>query len=119
MIAAGESLVSICKADDMPHVVTVYRWLAKHEEFRNMYAHAREDQAETHADEIVKIADEAPPNDMNGKTDSGYVAWQRNRIEARKWVAAKLKPKKYGDKQTVEHEGGIAINVVTGVPDDN
>lgn len=103
----------------MPHVVTVYRWLAKHEEFRNMYTHAREDQAETHADEIVKIADEAPPNDMNGKTDSGYVAWQRNRIDARKWVAAKLKPKKYGDKQTVEHEGGVTLNVVTGVSDDD
>ena len=37
------------------------------------------------------------------KIDSGYVAYQKQRIEARKWTAMKLKPKKYGDR--VVHGG--------------
>jgi hypothetical protein len=67
-----------------------------------MYARAREDQADTNADEILKIADEMPPEytDEKGRTtiDQTYLAWQKQRIEARKWTAAKLKPRKYGDR---------------------
>jgi len=35
---------------------------------------------------------------LDVKIDSGYVNYQRQRIDARKWTAMKLKPKKYGDK---------------------
>lgn len=104
-LAAGESLNAICKSDHMPNIVTVYRWMANHNDFRNNYALAREDQAETHADQMQEIADEVPPTDANGRTDSGWVQWQRNRIETRKWIASKLKPKKYGDKVVNEHTG--------------
>ena len=98
----------------MPDIVTVYRWLTANEQFRKNYALAREDQAETHADLIQDIADEPPPNDMNGKTDNGWVTWQKNRIDARKWVASKLKPKRYGDKIDVTSDGkqvGLAIAI--------
>jgi hypothetical protein len=79
-----------------------------------MYARAREDQADTNADEILQIADEHPPEhtDEKGRTslDMTYIQWQKNRIEARKWTAAKLKPRKYGDRFAVEGvEGGAAI----------
>jgi hypothetical protein len=92
-LANGEPLTSICVGEDMPGLSTVYRWLAADAVFRDMYARAREDQADTLADEIVKIADtEDDP------------AKARVRVDARKWVAAKLKPKKYGDK--VDHTLG-------------
>ena len=44
-----------------------------------------------------------PIVDKNGELiriemHSAYIQWQKNRIDARKWVAAKLKPRKYGDK---------------------
>ena len=65
-----------------------------------------------------EIADEMPPMDANGRTDSGWVQWQRNRIDTRKWIAAKLKPKKYGDKVDVNHGGGISLTVSTGIPDE-
>jgi hypothetical protein len=79
-----------------------------------MYARAREDQADTNADEILAIADEMPPEytDEKGRTtlDQTYIMWQKNRIDARKWTAAKLKPRKYGDRMAVEGvEGGAAI----------
>jgi len=94
----------------MPDRVTIYRWLLAQEDFRNHYTRAREDQADTYADEIIAIADEPPEviavTDKHGaliehKLDGAYLQWQKNRIDARKWTAMKLKPKKYGDKVTV------------------
>ena len=79
-----------------------------------MYARAREDQADTNADEILAIADQMPPEytDKEGRTslDVTFIQWQKNRIDARKWTAAKLKPRKYGDRMAVEGvEGGASI----------
>jgi hypothetical protein len=37
--------------------------------------------------------------------DGGFVARQRLRIDARKWFASKVAPKKYGDKLEVEGKG--------------
>ena len=117
-IAAGESLNRICKEDGMPDQVTVYRWIAANEDFRKIYAQAREEQAETLADEITDLADEEPVQVVDDKgtarVDNGWVTWQKNRVDARKWVAAKLKPRKYGDKLDLTSDGskvGLAINI--------
>jgi len=113
-LAHGESLVSICSDEHVPHCATIYRWLIRFPIFCEMYARAREDQADTNADEILAIADEMPPEytDEKGRTvlDHTYLAWQKQRIEARKWTSAKLKPRKYGDRVAVEGvDGGAAI----------
>lgn len=111
-IAQGEPLRSICDSEDMPGLRTVYTWLAQEPEFQHLYARAREDQADALADDIVCIADEPPlPDGETGKIDSAWVAWQRNRIDARKWTASKLKPRKYGDKTEAEvtHKGGFTV----------
>ena len=117
MLAEGMSLRQILREDktgQMPAQSTVYEWLLRHPSFAEQYARAREEQADTNADEIIAIADEHPPEytDKDGRTslDVTYIQWQKNRIEARKWTAAKLKPKKYGDRMAVEGvEGGAAI----------
>jgi hypothetical protein len=98
----------MCRDEHLPHVSTIYRWLARHPDFCDTYARAREEQADTLADQIVQIADERPEVNpiIDSKTgelirielSSSYIAWQKNRIEARKWTAMKLRPKKYGDK---------------------
>jgi hypothetical protein len=113
-LAHGESLVSICRDEHLPHCATIYRWLIRFPTFCEMYARAREDQADTNADEILQIADEMPPEftDEKGRTylDQTFIQWQKNRIDARKWTAAKLKPRKYGDRMAVEGvEGGATI----------
>ncbi|MHB1326877.1 MAG: terminase small subunit-like protein [Gemmatimonadales bacterium] len=114
-LASGEPLVRICKSEEMPHVSTVYRWIAANEAFRDMYARAREDQADTLADEIVAIADDGS-NDTYEKdgvefTNQDVVARSKLRVDARKWVAAKLKPKKYGDKVDHEHGGNLTVRL--------
>lgn len=94
-LAKGQSLRIICGADRddfLPGQTTVYQWLATNEEFAKQYAHARELQGETYADRAVDEALTA--------TDA---AIGRLRMDALKWAASKLAPKKYGDKQTVEH----------------
>ena len=117
MLSEGMSLRQILKADiegKLPAQSTIYEWLIRFPVFAEQYARAREEQADTNADEIIAIADEMPPEytDKEGRTylDQTFIAWQKNRIEARKWTAAKLRPKKYGDRMAVEGvEGGAAI----------
>ncbi len=125
-IMDGESLRTICKDDHMPDARTVYRWLAskEHEQFCQRYVCAREIQADGYAEEIVDISDEmcittkAPPGVKPDDEDEGTVevvfdatavARNRLRVDSRKWIASKLLPKKYGDKQQIEHSGTLSI----------
>jgi hypothetical protein len=97
-LSKGESLRSIClgeRDDFMPGQTTVYRWLDENEAFRKQYTHARELQAEALADEIINIADGGT---QGGVEDAVTVSRDKLRVEARKWAASKLLPKKYGDK---------------------
>jgi hypothetical protein len=109
----GESLRSICLKDEMPSKATVCRWLASNEAFRDQYAHAREFQADTLFDESLDIADER----NNDLTQPDLVQRARLRIDTRKWMAGKLRPKKYGEKVLNEHSGpdGAPINTVSRV----
>lgn len=122
-LSDGESLRSICMSEKMPSKATVFRWLRNNEKFRDQYVRAREAQADAIVDEILDIADEEctkVKTDKHPRADADEdgmvevvfdaVAVQRNklRIDARKWLAGKLKPKVYGDK--VESEGGQDIS---------
>ncbi len=117
-LAEGESLRAICRDDTMPSLSTVTGWLfdGKHEEFSEQYALAREVQAEVWADEIVSIADDSSSDvttDKDGKEIVNHERIQRSRlrVDARKWIAAKLLPKKYGDRLQHTGEGGGPIRV--------
>lgn len=88
LLIEGKSLRAICALEGMPNASTVCRWLANNEEFRKQYAHARDAQADTIADETLAIADDAALDPQD----------RRVRIDTRKWLAAKLKPKAYGEK---------------------
>lgn len=122
-IAEGESLRRITMEPGMPSHASVYLWLLQRPDFSDKYARARDEQAETLADEILAIADEPPAEVTDDKgvsrTDNGWVTWQKNRMDARKWVAAKLKPKKYGDRQIVagDAENPLEVKVDTGIFD--
>jgi hypothetical protein len=109
-LSEGESLKSICLSDDMPHRSTVYDWLFSMPAFADMYARAREEQAETMADEIIEIADESSSDWMITErgteiVNNEAISRSKLRVEARKWVAAKLKPKKYGEFTRTELTG--------------
>ncbi len=116
-IADGESLRTICDDSEMPSRTTVFKWLSRFKEFADQYARAREAQADTLFDEILTIADDGR-NDWVEKTNKdgeviGEVfnkeAVQRSslRVEARKWMAGKLRPKKYSEKLDLNVSGSL------------
>ena len=97
----------------MPSISTVCRWLANNEAFRKQYAYAREAQAEALFDESIDIADDGSNDYVTKKRPDGsefeafdheHVQRSRLRIDTRKWMVAKLAPKKYGDKAEPEKE---------------
>lgn len=102
-LAMGESLRHICKTKGMPAVGTVMHWLfpdvdsPELRDFQEHYARARQAQSELWADQIISISDEPTKS---------HEQIQRNRlrVDSRKWIAAKLLPKKYGDRQHIELE---------------
>ncbi len=106
-LAEGESLRAICADKAMPGLSTVMGWLFddKHEGFPAQDARAREAQAELRADEIVDIADGVE----HGASEAVQAA--RLRVDARKWIAAKLLPKRYGDKVQHTGDGGGPIGL--------
>lgn len=120
-IAIGEPVRHICLTEGMPEERTFYRWLLKSEEFRQQYAHAKEAQAERFAEELIEIADDAS-NDWMERLDKDAVpiGWMLNadhvqrsrlRVDARKWLMGKMKPKKYGDSTTLKGDEAAPIPV--------
>ena len=109
-IAMGKSVRKICEAEDMPAMSTIFLWLTKHESFSEQYARARETQADVLFEEVLEIADDGS-NDTyvdgegNATTNYDHIQRSRLRVDARKWMAGKLRPKKYGDKVQTEVSG--------------
>lgn len=102
-VAGGEALYKICQEPEMPCLTAVYSWLRRNEAFAQNYARAKEDLADTMASRIQAIVEEAPAVSMDGKVDSGWVQYQRLKVDTLKWQAGKLKPKVYGDKIDLNH----------------
>lgn len=111
-IAGGQSTVEVCRSEDMPDKSTVYRWLEKHSEFRDMYARAKEFDDECEFEEMKEIADDGSNDWMErlGEDDKPkgwilngeHVQRSKLRVDVRKWRLSKKNPKKYGDKQQIE-----------------
>ncbi len=127
-LAEGTSLRTVCKADDMPAAATVFRWLRTNESFREQYTRAKDESADALVEEMTDIADDGH-NDWMEVHHGEDVVWKANgeaiqrsrlRVETRKWIASKLKPKRYGEKTllTGEDGGPVRLMVVSGVPQD-
>lgn len=107
LLAQGKSLRTICKSEDMPCVSTIFNWLRTNEDFLQQYTKAKEESADALVEEILDIADDGT-NDWNEthdeegknkgwKFNNEHYQRSRLRVDARKWYASKLKPKKYGE----------------------
>lgn len=95
----------ICGEDWAPVRSTFFLWLYKHPEFSDLYANAKAALQESQTEEMLEIADDATP-------DTVHLA--KLRIDTRKWLASKLKPKKYGDKLDIDANVGMTINLPKG-----
>ena len=112
-ISDGNSLRTIAAMPGMPNLVTVFRWLRRHEEFSKQYARAKEEQAEALIEDMLDIADDNQRDrkmvSRNGEevevVDNDVINRARLRVDTRKWIASKLQPKKFGDKLDMTSDG--------------
>lgn len=93
-----------------PHLHTVYTWRDQDPAFKEALRVARGESCDAIEDKILEIADsptehedDVPRRKLQIDVRTRLLGW-RNRAE-------------YGPHQHVEHEGGMSIQVVTGVPD--
>lgn len=112
-LALGKSLRTVCKGEDMPDISTIFNWFRVHPDFLEQYTRAKQESADAMADEILDIADDGS-NDFMAVTkgnvkynveDKEWTNRSRLRVDTRKWLMAKMKPKKYADKIDVTSDG--------------
>ena len=108
MIEKGMTLQAICELPDMPSISSVYNWQDENLDFLESYARARVRKADTLADMVITEA-----------FNSHDAQIGRLRIDALKWTASKLAPKKYGDKIEVESNSQQNFKISFSVPDRN
>jgi hypothetical protein len=106
--SSSKGLNAICKEINIAPS-SVYLWLRDYSEFSEKYTRAREEQADFMVDQIIAIADDSSQDTIiTDKGEMPNMEWinrSKLRVEARKWIASKLKPKKYGDKIDVTTGG--------------
>jgi hypothetical protein len=111
---SSKGLKNLCAENPhWPHRDTILEWRFKNKAFSDLYMQAKVNQVEALVDECLDIADDTDNDTITKTTKSGeeYEAcnseWlnrSRLRIDTRKWLAAKLAPKLYGERQKSEHD---------------
>lgn len=98
-----------------PSISTVFNWFRTQPKFLEQYTRAKEESSDAMADEILDIADDGRNDWMtiNGKraTNREVVDRSKLRVDTRKWLMAKMKPKRYGDKLDVKAEVDGKLNI--------
>jgi hypothetical protein len=100
LIASGASLPAALR--QLPEPRPTLWWckmaIRNDPDLDTRYRAAMELRADALADEIAAIADEPIPDHLRGADASAFVQRQRMRVDAKKWLACKLFPKRWGDR---------------------
>jgi hypothetical protein len=115
-ISLGKSARAMCIEVGISQRV-LWNWLASDEELMRHYLRAKELCVDAYAEEIIEISDDGSRDvhiDEKGRevVNRDVIARAQLRIDARKWYAARLAPKKYGDKLPVTNEASDAKKTV-------
>lgn len=95
---------------EMPSIATVFKWMRDYNEFLKLYEKAKQEAADAMAEELLDIADNGTNDfytDDNGveRLNSEHIQRSRLRIDTRKFLMAKMKPKRYGEKLDLTSDG--------------
>lgn len=115
----GDTLDRLRDTYGIPDKNTIYMWTQRYDHFNIAYARARRAQAQLFADEVIEISDcvafdTVIDQDGNERCNNEWIARSRLRVDSRKWLAAKLLPRIYGDKIqsevtiVVKHEDALS-----------
>ena len=99
-IAGGESLRSVCREEHMPAFSTVLLWVVHDREgFSDQYHASREAAGYAHADEALNLRNELRAGDLDPATAKVI-------LDALKWGAERMAPKRHSQRQEVDHRSG-------------
>lgn len=115
-LSAGETLRAICRDVHMPSWRAIYDWLEAHPDFAARIAIARDLGYDAIAEEALHIADtpvegQTIREDKDGKTITreDMLGHRKLRVWTRLQLLAKWNPKKYGNRQQIEHSGAVTL----------
>jgi hypothetical protein len=103
-IARGESVRAIGRDKSMPSDRAIQKWLTRHEDFVQQYAHAKKRYADAMFDECVEIADNCPP-------DNASVQKARLQIDTRKFTVGRINPQKYGESKHITQDVNVSGDI--------
>jgi len=97
------------------------------DEIGNQYARATELRAAIMFDQIEQIADDSSgdetyDNNGNPKQNTEFIQRSKLRVDARKWMLARMNPRKYGDRINIDHDAenkGTPPNIIWKSERDN
>ena len=111
---SNKGVTSLCNKNTI-NKDTFFRLINEDKEKYDYYVRAKERQCEYWSSLIIDKGSELVElikRGEGGENVHALVNAVKIEIDNIKWVLSKLLPRKYGDKQTVEHEGGVGITWV-------
>ena len=96
----GKPLTQICQEKDLPSLTTIYKWINSNPSFAKQIIQARRVGTQYYLDKMIEELET-----MSAK-DVGIV---REKLHHYRWLASKLLPSLYGDKQEVVQDTKITI----------
>lgn len=121
-LALGKSMRTVCTQEGMPAMSSVFKWLREHKEFSEQYAKAKEESTDAMAEDLLYISDTPVMGEVRTIKPDGSVeikqdemlGHRRLQVDSRKWLMAKMKPKKYGDKLDMTTNGKALPTPILG-----
>jgi transposase-like protein len=114
-IRRGDSLRAACREAGIG-ASTFLDWVGDDKELAEQYTRARETGADAEFERLLEMADAEPERTERG-VDSGWVQWQRMRVDTMKWALSKKAPRKYGERLDLKHSGNVGLQINIAVDD--
>ena len=108
-VSSGITVSALCEALRINHN-QLYKWLDSQPEFAQDYDRAKQVSSDFLVEEMKLLADDETLDPRS----------RQIRIETRKWIAGKLKPRKWGEKTVVSNDpdspiGSLALRLDTAI----
>lgn len=95
-VRLGKKIREICSGSKRPSKDTFFRWIGKDTALSDQYTRAREHATDGFEDDILDLIERTNPENATAN---------KIKFEMLRWMMARRAPKRYGDKQQLEHSG--------------
>lgn len=121
-VASGMSLAAACRLPGFPGASTAYQWRRDYPEFAEALDIANQIRGDVVIDEASVIADDSSQDWQEVTRKDGrveivlnneHVQRSKIRVDLRKWTAARLSRRQWGDNKSVDLTATVSISNLT------